>query len=249
MTEIRTTSKTGGQKGVKPERHDLMPRKGLDAIARVFGFGAEKYADHNWRNRYEWGKSLAALERHIGAFMDGETYDPESGLPHLAHAGFHILVLLTWLAEDGEGVENEMDDRWTTTLERRRLEKEAEEIDLGPEVMWQIPQAVTFQSVESSLEAIAAATGYPVEKLLESAQGYAMPLRFIAGINPDDLAVHRNAPCFVEPVLDEGIPTRPEGMSYEEWEAQRADQESDWAADIVTGQGLNGVQRSFDLRD
>jgi hypothetical protein len=150
MAEVRTTSATGGQKGVKPERHDLLPRKGLSAIARVFAFGAEKYADHNWRNRYEWGKSLAALERHVGAVIDGETYDfcdaecsekktggkrklgtrtckNHSGLPHLAHAGFHVLVLLTWLEEDGEGADNPMDDRWPAAMERARRLK-AEEV-------------------------------------------------------------------------------------------------------------------------
>lgn len=130
MTEIRTTSSTGGQKGVKPERHALLPKKGIAAIARVFAFGAKKYAAHNWRKRYEWDKSLDALQRHIDAFVDGETYDPESGLPHLAHAGFHILVLLTWLEEDGEGVDNPFDTRWPAAMERLRkveaLEKQTE---------------------------------------------------------------------------------------------------------------------------
>lgn len=120
MSEIRTTSSTGGQKGVKPERHDLVPRRAIAAIARVFGFGASKYADHNWRRKYEWGKSIAAMQRHIDAFVDGETFDPESGEPHLAHAGFHVLVLLTWLEEDGEGVDNPMDDRWPAAMERLR---------------------------------------------------------------------------------------------------------------------------------
>ena len=118
--EIRTTSSTGGQKGVKPERHALLPKKGVAAIARVFGFGAKKYAAHNWRRKYEWDKSLDALQRHIDAFVDGETYDPESGLPHLAHAGFHILVLLTWLEEDGEGADNPFDTRWPAAMERLR---------------------------------------------------------------------------------------------------------------------------------
>lgn len=120
MTEIRTTSSTGGQKGVKPERHGLIPRKATAAIARVFGFGATKYADHNWRRGYEWDKSIDALQRHIDAFVDGETYDDESGLPHLAHAGFHIMVLLTWLEEQGEGVGNVFDTRWKTAMERAR---------------------------------------------------------------------------------------------------------------------------------
>lgn len=108
--EVRTTSSTGGQKGVKAQRYDLLPKPGLDAIAEVYAFGAEKYADHNWRKGYEWGKSYAALMRHMTAFWEGETNDPESGLPHVAHAGFHVLTLLTWMAEQGEG--GEFDDRY-----------------------------------------------------------------------------------------------------------------------------------------
>lgn len=124
MTEVRTTSSTGGQKGVKEERYDLLPKEGLDAIARVFAFGATKYADHNWRKGYEWGKSYAALMRHLTAFWAGETHDPESGLPHLAHAGFHVLVLLTWLEQDGEG--SRFDDRYIP--DREAITKVAEAI-------------------------------------------------------------------------------------------------------------------------
>lgn len=113
MTEIRTTSATGGEKGVKPQRYDLLPKPGLDAIAEVYAFGASKYADHNWRKGYEWSKSYAALMRHVTAFWDGETHDEESGLPHIAHAGFHVLTLLTWLAEQGEG--GPFDDRYRPT--------------------------------------------------------------------------------------------------------------------------------------
>lgn len=140
MTEVRTTSLTGGQKGVKPERHDLIPRKGMAAVARVFGFGALKYAAHNWRNRYEWGKSIAAMQRHIDAFVDGETHDlcpgeprdcakwseehrrclEHSGEHHLAQAVFHALVLITWIEEDGEGPDNPMDDRWPAAMARAR---------------------------------------------------------------------------------------------------------------------------------
>lgn len=122
--EVRTTSSTGGQKGVKPQRHDLLPRPALDRIAEVYAFGAGKYADHNWRLGYEWGKSYAAAQRHLTAFWDGESDDDESGLSHLAHAGFHIFALLTWLSQDGEGVDNPFDDRWTTARARRVLEAE-----------------------------------------------------------------------------------------------------------------------------
>jgi len=113
MTEVRTTSSTGGQKGVKPERYDLLPKEALDSMARVYAFGAEKYADHNWRKGYEWSKSYAAAMRHLTAFWNGETFDEESGLPHLAHAAFHLNAMMTWLERDGEG--GQFDDRWTNS--------------------------------------------------------------------------------------------------------------------------------------
>lgn len=110
MGETITTSSSGAMKGVKPERYSLLPKEALDAIAKVYDYGSRKYADHNWRRGYEWSKSYDAALRHITAFWAGETNDPESGLPHPAHAAFHLFALLTWLAEDGEF--GEYDDRY-----------------------------------------------------------------------------------------------------------------------------------------
>lgn len=87
---------TGAQKGRKLARFALLPPGALWKIAEVFGFGAAKYADRNWEAGYPWSWSYDALQRHLNAFWDGEELDPESGLPHLAHAGFHILALLTY---------------------------------------------------------------------------------------------------------------------------------------------------------
>lgn len=108
--EIRMTSATGGQKGAKAERYDLIPKAALDHISRVLAAGAEKYDSHNWRRGYDWSLSYAACMRHLMAHWDGETYDSETGLPHLAHAGCHIFFMLTWLDEQGEG--GEFDNRY-----------------------------------------------------------------------------------------------------------------------------------------
>lgn len=95
--EIRVTDPvTGGQKGSKPERYDLIPFEGLDEVARVYAYGANKYADHNWRRGYRWSLSSAAALRHISRWMQGEDRDDESGLHHLAHAAFHMLTLITY---------------------------------------------------------------------------------------------------------------------------------------------------------
>jgi hypothetical protein len=108
--ETMTTSNTGGMKATKRQRYDLLPRTALDAIAEVFAFGAEKYDSHNWRKGYEWSKSYSAAMRHMTAHWDGETYDSESGLAHLAHAGCHIMFMLTWLETQGAGTQ--FDDRF-----------------------------------------------------------------------------------------------------------------------------------------
>lgn len=107
-SEVRVTDpKTGGQKGQKPERYDLLPYGALDEVARVYAMGAEKYEDWNWANGYAWSLSLGALQRHVAAFSQGEDTDPESGYSHLAHAAFHCLALITF-QQHNLGT----DDRW-----------------------------------------------------------------------------------------------------------------------------------------
>jgi len=99
MTEVRSVSSTGGEKGTKDERFDLIPVEALAIIARHYGVGARKYAAHNWRKGYEWSKSFAALQRHANAFWSGEDTDEETGSPHMAAVAFHALALLTFMEE------------------------------------------------------------------------------------------------------------------------------------------------------
>lgn len=64
-------------------------------VAEVLTFGAKKYAAHSWHTVSE-GKTRykAALLRHLTAHSLGEVNDPESGLPHLAHAACCSLFIL-----------------------------------------------------------------------------------------------------------------------------------------------------------
>jgi hypothetical protein len=104
---VVTNEKTGGKKGSKLQRYDLIPWEAMDELASVYGFGATKYAPHNWRKGYDWGLSYASLIRHAKAFWAGEELDPESGLPHMAHAAWHCLALLTFAQEHPD-----LDDRF-----------------------------------------------------------------------------------------------------------------------------------------
>jgi len=91
--EVRQTSSTGGEKGQKLERHDLIVEPFLEQLALVCGMGAEKYDDDNWRKGYSWRLSYGALKRHLRLFWTGENFDDESGLHHLAHAAWHCMAL------------------------------------------------------------------------------------------------------------------------------------------------------------
>lgn len=92
-----TDLKTGGQKGIKPERFDLIPMDAMQEVARVYGYGAKKYADNNWLKGYSWSLSFGALLRHVALAMLGEDRDKETGLLHTAHAAFHCLAITTFI--------------------------------------------------------------------------------------------------------------------------------------------------------
>jgi hypothetical protein len=85
----------------------LLSTEAMNQTAAVLAFGAQKYAEHNWRNGFTWSRPLAAAMRHITAFNAGEDKDPESGLSHLAHAACCIMFLLEF-----EKTHPELDDRY-----------------------------------------------------------------------------------------------------------------------------------------
>jgi len=100
--EVRKTSVTGGQKGQKLARFDLIPWDALWEVAELYGKGALKYDDRNWEKGYEWSLSLGALGRHLALFMSGEDFDPETGSPHMAAVAFHALAILRFMKEHPE---------------------------------------------------------------------------------------------------------------------------------------------------
>lgn len=67
----------------------------LQEVGRIGTYGAGKYTPDGWkyvengRERY-WD----ALWRHLFAYAGGERIDPESCLPHLAHAAWNILAVI-----------------------------------------------------------------------------------------------------------------------------------------------------------
>lgn len=120
-TKRRITSVLNGD--LKGTKHDagkapwhLMPWKAADQLVAVLGFGANKYGPENWRkvdnarDRY-----LSAAFRHLVAYARGEKVDPESKMPHLAHAMCSLAFMLE--VDEENGAPNQGADRVSGSIE------------------------------------------------------------------------------------------------------------------------------------
>jgi hypothetical protein len=74
----------------------LLPTDAVRGIVRVLAFGAVKYSPRNWEKGMDWSRCYAAAIRHLTAWWEGETRDPETGFSHLWHAGCCVLFLIAF---------------------------------------------------------------------------------------------------------------------------------------------------------
>lgn len=95
--EVRVTSSTGGEKGSKLARFDLVPVRPLTELAELYGRGAAKYEDRNWERGYDWGLSYAALCRHLTQFWAGQDRDEETGAKHIIAVAWHAFALAQFM--------------------------------------------------------------------------------------------------------------------------------------------------------
>jgi hypothetical protein len=102
MTELAARFNTGKA----PLSMILEAREGLQGMAGVLAFGANKYARGNWHKGLKHTEICDSMLRHISAYLSGEDVDPESGCPHVDH----IFTNAMFLAE-GFRTHPELDDR------------------------------------------------------------------------------------------------------------------------------------------
>jgi hypothetical protein len=77
----------------------LLPMESIGDVVKVLTFGASKYGKGNWKRLADWEERyFSATMRHLEAWQSGENKDPESGLPHLAHAATNIIFML-WFSK------------------------------------------------------------------------------------------------------------------------------------------------------
>lgn len=104
--EIRYTDpKTGGMKGDKLARHDLLPPDIVHELAEHYGKGARKYGERNMEKGYPWSKTYAACHRHLNAFWRGEDFDEETGSLHLVSAAWHCFTM-AWFFRHNAGTDD-----------------------------------------------------------------------------------------------------------------------------------------------
>jgi hypothetical protein len=74
----------------------LVPKEGIEGLARIYEYGLEKYQKNSWR-KFTPEQALECLPdaglRHLLSFCDGEEIDPDSGLPHLLQAAWNCITL------------------------------------------------------------------------------------------------------------------------------------------------------------
>jgi hypothetical protein len=97
--ETRIVDASGGAKGSKLARFDMIPPDVLWELAEHYGKGEAKYPSDpetgqpNWQLGYSWRLSVAALQRHLFAWLAGEDTDPETGSSHLIAVIWHCIAL------------------------------------------------------------------------------------------------------------------------------------------------------------
>lgn len=91
-------------------RLDLLDPYAIEQLAHVLTFGAAKYEAHNWRRGITTSRLIAALLRHVFAYLRGEDRDAETKLSHIAHAMCCCMFIL------GLQHRTECDDRWKSPV-------------------------------------------------------------------------------------------------------------------------------------
>lgn len=90
-----TTLPTGASKHdkAKPDL-SLLPKIFLEEVAKAFMVGEKKYGRYNYTKGHKASQLIAAAQRHITAWYQGEENDPVDGQHHLGAAGACMAMAL-----------------------------------------------------------------------------------------------------------------------------------------------------------
>ena len=86
-------------------RFDLISSQGLRRLAETYAYGAQKYADNNWRKGMPFSVLMNHLIAHIYAYLEGDDNEED----HLAHAAWGLFALMEF-----EEMKPEFNDLWSS---------------------------------------------------------------------------------------------------------------------------------------
>ena len=93
----------------------LIPPRAMEKTAWVHHLGAKKYGAFNWRDTGVYSSTYVnAILRHLNAWRDGEDFDPESGISHIAHIACSCNILM-----DADYCGKLVDDRNKVLIENK----------------------------------------------------------------------------------------------------------------------------------
>lgn len=111
----------------KPGGWWYVPLYGVRLVAEVAMMGAEKYAPMDWRNGQSFSTLLDCAMRHFLEVLERGPLarDSESGKLHLAHVGWNVLALLTFIALGRDDLDDVTPWQGVTAAKKRAAEQEA----------------------------------------------------------------------------------------------------------------------------
>lgn len=118
------TEKAGGSRfsGGKPGGWWYAPLFGLRAVARVWEYGASKYAPLDWKEGQSFSTLLDCAMRHTLEVMDKGPWaiDRESGCFHAAHVAWNWLALLTFMVQQRTDLDDTAEWRGVTAATKEK---------------------------------------------------------------------------------------------------------------------------------
>lgn len=103
-------------------RYDLIDPLFEEGLVAVLTHGAQKYGANNWQ-KIETERYIAALRRHLAAYLQQKHFDAETGLLHLDHMAA-CLMFLRWKALVSN---SERRDKITENIDNKTYLKETDE--------------------------------------------------------------------------------------------------------------------------
>lgn len=93
ITRLKGQNNLGVKYDDDKPRFDLIPPTALLELAILYQNGAKKYGDRNWEKGIAFSRLVAAIERHLNAFLLGEIRDPEILCLHTTAIAWNAFAL------------------------------------------------------------------------------------------------------------------------------------------------------------